>query len=522
MGREGDSDGSNSAIAGGTGPDASAEPGIWRYAIADRLAVVIDGEDYFALVHTAMYNARDQIVLIGWDFDTRISLRRGEEWDNGDADRPARLGDYLPWLVKEHTDLDIRILKWGLSWVQFLKRGRMAYDIARMWMVDGISFRFDSHHPTGCSHHQKIAVFDRKLAVCGGIDLTYDRWDTREHLEDDPRRLNWPGSTHGPWHDITLMMEGPVAGALHDLCNTRWQVAGGDPLARPADNIRSPWPKPLKAGFEDVEVGLARTRAECGDVTEVNEIETLFLAHIARAKRFIYIENQYFTSRKIAEAIALRLSGENPPEIVIIHPKHADGWVEQQAMDHARDLVAEAVEAADGDEFFEIYVPYTGETPIYVHAKLMIVDDEVVRIGSANLNNRSMALDSECDVILDANRPHNTGRGLEEEIRSIRVSLLAEHCGVAEDAMAQALERHGTMQGAIGELGLEGSRRLVPYRPPEKNGVTRYLAESAMLDPERPDDLLRPFARGGLFRKGGLLARLRDRVKRKVKGRLKR
>ena len=71
----------------------------------------------------------------------------------------------------------------------------------------------------------------------------------------------------------------------------------------------------------------------------------------------------------------------------------------------------------------------------------MIVDDEVVRIGSANLNNRSMALDSECDVILDANRPHNTGRGLEEEIRSIRVSLLAEHCGVAEDVMAQALER---------------------------------------------------------------------------------
>ena len=170
------------AIASGKGEDASAEKGIWRYAIAEKMTAIIDGEDYFAHVHTAMFNARKQIVLIGWDFDTRISLMRGEEWENGNAKRPSRLGDYLPWLVKEHKGLDIRILKWGLSWVQFFKRGRMAYDIARMWMVDGISFRFDSHHPPACSHHQKIAVFDRELAVCGGIDLTYDRWDTREHL----------------------------------------------------------------------------------------------------------------------------------------------------------------------------------------------------------------------------------------------------------------------------------------------------------------------------------------------------
>ena len=516
MGREGDSDGSNSAIAGGTGPDASAEPGIWRYAIADRLAVVIDGEDYFALVHTAMYNARDQIVLIGWDFDTRISLRRGEEWDNGDADRPARLGDYLPWLVKEHTDLDIRILKWGLSWVQFLKRGRMAYDIARMWMVDGISFRFDSHHPTGCSHHQKIAVFDRKLAVCGGIDLTYDRWDTRDHLEYDPRRVNWPGNTHGPWHDITVMMTGPIVGALFDLCDTRWQVAGGKPLERPERPAKKPWPDQLEAHFEDVEIGLSRTRAECGEVTEVHEVEELFLALIARAKRFIYIENQYFTSRKIAEAIAERLSEPDPPEIVIIHPRNADGWLEQQAMDHARDLVAEAVETADARDCFEIYVPYTGDTPIYVHAKLMIVDDEVLRIGSSNLNNRSLGLDSECDTTLDTARPHNAGRGLEDRIRAIRVSLLAEHCGVEEPVMEAALVEHGSMQAAIAAHGSDGRRQLRAYVPPTKSEFQEWLAESAMLDPERPSGILRPFARGGLFGKGGRLRRLRAKAKRKL------
>ena len=516
MSGEGGSPELERAIAGGVGDDASVEPGIWRYAVAESMAVVIDGENYFTHVHNAMYNAQTQIVLIGWDFDTRISLRRGEEWDNDGGDRPSRLGDYLPWLVHNHDGLDIRILKWGLSWVQFFKRGRMAYDIARMWMVDGISFRFDSKHPPGCSHHQKIAVFDRQLAVCGGIDLTYDRWDTRDHLEDDPRRTNWPGSTHGPWHDITVMMTGPIVGALFDLCDTRWQVAGGKPLDRPERPLKKPWPDQLQADFEDVEIGLSRTRTASGQVTEVREVEELFLAHFKRAKRFIYIENQYFTSRKIAETIAERLSEPDPPEIVIVHPRHADGWLEQQAMDHARDLIAEAVESADAKDCFEVYVPYTGETPIYVHAKLMIVDDEVLRIGSANLNNRSLGLDSECDTVLDTTRPHNADRDLERQIRQIRVSLLAEHCGASEEEMEAALEEHGTMQRAIAALGSEGRRTLQPYVPPTKTEFQEWLAESAMLDPESPSGILRPFAQGGLFGKGGRLRRLRDKAKRKL------
>ena len=142
-----------------------------------------------------------------------------------DADRPARLGDYLPWLVKEHTDLDIRILKWGLSWVQFLKRGRMAYDIARMWMVDGISFRFDSHHPTGCSHHQKIVVIDESLAACGGIDITSRRWDTPDHKPDDERRKTPNGNDYKPWHDTTMLLRGPIARTLGELGRERWKVA---------------------------------------------------------------------------------------------------------------------------------------------------------------------------------------------------------------------------------------------------------------------------------------------------------
>src|SRR5690606_5761369 len=97
----------------------------------------------------------------------------------------------------------------------------------------------------------------------------------------------------------------------------------------------------------------------------------------------------------------------------------------------ARALLVRAIRAVDHKRRFHLYMPYRGETPIYVHAKLMIVDDEIVRIGSANFNNRSMGLDSECDVFIDCARPGN--RHCAAGIRALRHSLLAEHCGIAED-----------------------------------------------------------------------------------------
>ena len=498
------------------GSDESVAPGVWRYAHADRVGVIIDAEDYFCLMQQAMLKARRRIMLVGWDFDTRIHLTHGHKRHQhaGDESYPSRLGSFLIWLSRHRKGLEIKVLKWGLSFFQLMTRGSMTLDILRMWPRRRINFKFDTKHPVGCSHHQKLAVLDRKLAVCGGIDLTAGRWDTRSHREEDPRRRRPDGELHKPWHDITMMMEGEIAITLSELCQARWERAGAPPLDEFEPPEESPWPEDLKTDFEDVEIGIARTRAEYEGLPAVTEIEDLFVGQIKAARKFIYIENQYFTSRKIGEAICQRLNEDDPPEIIIVHPETAEGWLEQQAMDHARAALTQMLGEADTKNRFHLMVANSGDENIYVHAKLMIVDDCILRIGSANLNNRSMGLDSECDIFIDCTREANQNRGFEEKIKAIRYSLIAEHCGTDEQVMRELLDGADSMIEAIERVGPEGEKRLCHFEIPDLGEAEEKLAESELLDPEDPDDMFEPFAKGGLFRKGSLL----DRVRKKVKG----
>lgn len=492
--------------------EPSLEPGVWRYARATRARVIVDAADYFSCMQDAMLNAERRILLIGWDFNTRIRLARGRRWwqKAWKREHPARLGSFIAWLAHHRKRLDIRILKWSYGVLTIFARGAMWLDVLRWMSHKRISFRFDTTHPVGCSHHQKIVVLDEKVAVCGGIDMTDKRWDTREHREDDARRRGVSGRRYCPWHDATMMMEGEIAGALAELGHGRWERAGGGDLPRIESSSESLWPQQFPAQFENVEIGIARTCATYRDCEEVREIKALYLRHIHEAKHFIYAESQYFASRAIAEAIVARLHEPNPPEIVIIHPANADGWLEQQAMDHARAELVRVIEAADSQDRFSLWVPYVNDTPIYVHAKLMIVDDAVLRIGSANLNNRSMGLDSECDVMIDSRRAGNGHAA--DAIAALRHTLLAEHLGKEESEMGALLERHGSMRMMIETEGQPDGRYLKRYCPPELSEAERKLAESQFLDPEHPDEMFEPFAKGGLFRNGSGLARIRKRL----------
>ncbi|MBW8755685.1 MAG: phospholipase, partial [Sphingomonadales bacterium] len=312
-----------------------ASPSVWRYARASRAHVVIDAAAYFELIQDAMLAARQRIFLISWDFDSRIRLGEGRRWWNLPRREifPARLGAFMVWLVKRAPRLQIKLLEWNFGALKFLLRGTMILDLVRFLFNRSIDFKLDSAHPLGCSHHQKIAVIDDRFAVCGGIDITSDRWDTTAHLHEDQRRRRPNGRLYGPWHDITMMLEGEVAGALGDLGRERWRQAGGGEMAACEPQDETAWPESLAAEFADVEVGVARTRAAYNGYEEIREIEALFVEQIARAKRFIYAESQYFASRRIAEAIARRVAEPDPPEIVLINPLTAHGWLEQTAMD---------------------------------------------------------------------------------------------------------------------------------------------------------------------------------------------
>ena len=152
-------------------------------------------------------------------------------------------------------------------------------------------------------------------------------------------------------------------------------------------------------------------------------------------------------------------------------------------MGSARARLLRMIREADAYRRFRIYSPVTeGGEPIYVHAKIMTVDDRLLRLGSSNLNNRSMGYDTECDLIVDADRQ---GRPLEvaASIRRFRTDLLSEHLGKSTDEVEAALAQHGSLISAI--EALRGPRRsLRPLQPPDTGLVGETLAESDLLDPE--------------------------------------
>jgi phosphatidylserine/phosphatidylglycerophosphate/cardiolipin synthase-like enzyme len=472
----------------------------WRRAKATRAHVVIDAADYFQIAQAAMTNAKQRIMLIGWDFDTRINLSRGRRRPGG---APNRLGEFITWLADRTPGLEIKILKWNFGALKMLGRGSTVLDLARWTMHPQIEFKLDGAHPLGCSHHQKLVVIDDKFAVCGGIDMTSDRWDTSEHLDDDKRRKRPNGKLYDPWHDVTMIVENEAAAALGALARMRWERAGGDALEPCKPQSESPWPAFVQAEFQFVEVGISRTRAEYEDCPAIFEIEKLFLEQIARARKFIYAENQYFASHKIAEAIAKRMAEPEPPEIFIVTAEKADGWLEQKAMDSARARLIAAVGEKDAQNKFSINVPYTvNGTPIYVHSKVMIVDDEVVRIGSANMNNRSLGLDSECDLHIDATLPGNESAG--RAITRLRHSLLAEHCGVSAEMMEKAMSAGCSMRDAAEGFGKSG-RKLKRLVLEELSDAERLVADKAILDPETPDEFFEPFAKRSIFARSRIL-----------------
>ena len=467
--------------------------------------VVVDAAAYFELIQEAMLQSRQRIMLVGWDFDTRVQLSGGRRWYQlpHRARYPARLGGFVVWLVRRRKQLGVHVLNWNFGALNFLRRGSMVLDLIRWAWNRRIWYKLDSAHPLGCSHHQKIVVIDDQLAACGGIDMTGNRWDTPAHIEQDARRSESGGTPGEPWHDLALVVEGEAAAALGDLARDRWARAGGTPLAA-CDHQPTPWPEGLLADFTDVEVGIARTRAGWRGAAEIREVEALFVEHIARARRFIYAETQYFASSRIAEALAARLMAPDAPEVVLVVAHHSRGWLQQTAMDNARVRLLHALAGADPGQRLRVYTPLAaGGTPIYVHSKLMVVDDEVLRIGSANMNNRSMGLDSECDLFLDVRRPGNGHIG--PAITGLRHRLLAEHCGQTLDQVAQGLAKSGSMARFIDGLPQAG-RRLVPFSLRPLTNREKALADSALLDPDRPEEIFEPIGkRHGLFRRAGVL-----------------
>ncbi|MBB3992819.1 phospholipase D1/2 [Sulfitobacter undariae] len=454
----------------------------WRVETADKFSFIIDGADYFASLRKIISNCEKQLMLIGWDFDLEIEMLPGESDENGCvADGlPNKLGPFLEAVVARSPQLQVYLLKWNGAVV--VAPGRIVPSVAlSMFGSDRIHFALDGHHPFGACHHQKIVVADDTFAFCGGIDATENRWDTSEHLPDDPRRVCKDGSLAQPWHDATSAMTGPAASALSELSRLRWQRATGETLERPSTAGTALWPEELEVQAHDVKIAIARTEPPYDGAPLINEIERLYLDSIEAANDVIYLESQYFTAQTICDALQKRLEEENGPEVVIINPKSAQSDFEDDAMHVLRNRMIEQLREVDHENRFRIYYPVnTAEEPIYVHAKIMIVDTSIIRLGSSNLNDRSMGFDTECDVALtDA----------DSLIAETRAKLVSEHLGVTPQVFSETFARERSLIATISALSTGKMRGLRKLRRRRENWRGLLLARTRLMDKRyRHDD----------------------------------
>lgn len=451
----------------------------WRIERADRLTHIVDAADYFRAAKAAMLEAKYRIMLVGWDFDTRIELEPHDQTLEG----PNRLGPFLSWLVKHRPDLDIYLLKWNIGVWTGIGRGHTPVTLLNWVTNRRMHLLSDAAHPVGAAHHEKIVVIDDVFAFCGGIDMTVERWDTRDHPDDDDRRTNPGGSQHGPWHDATTAVSGPVARALGDLVRMRWEAASGSELPAIESTPDAIWPDLLTPTFTDVDVAIARTRAGYGNSEAFREIEALYVKVILQAQHSLYIETQYLASRIVVEAMIDRLEAPDCPDIVVVLPRNADGWLEQLAMDGARRRLLRVLWSHDKHNKFRAYYPVTkAGKPIYVHAKVLVMDDRLLRIGSSNLNNRSMGFDSECDLAVDA-FTQDDAKSVAAKIVEIRDDLLCEHLDCTPEELREAL-RSGSLGEAIDQLRRDSGRTLRLFEPEDVSAEDNLLAENDFLDPE--------------------------------------
>jgi len=417
------------------------------------------------------------IFIIGWDIDSRIRLRRvaGEEGEQFDT--------FLDRLARSRPDLKVYLLEWDFAMLYALEREFLPALTFGWQTHHRIHFELDPCHPVGASHHQKIVVIDDRLAFVGGFDLACNRWDTSEHRADEPRRCD-NGKPYGPFHDVQMMVDGEVAGALGELARRRWQVATGTELDPPGAQAGDPWPEAVDPDLRDAPVAILRTEPEYDGRPAVLEIRQFYLDAIEAACRYIYIENQYLTSHDLGDALAAALSREDGPDVVIVLPRSCSGWLEQGTMGALRTRLARQLRSADRHNRLRLYFPTRkglGEQIINVHGKVLIVDDRLLRIGSSNLSNRSMGFDSECDLALAADGREEVARA----IRRFRNRLLGEHLAVPSDAVAKEMDGGGSLIRAVESLR-GNDRTLMELPPVEPDELGELLSESELVDPEQP------------------------------------
>ncbi len=454
---------------------------VWRVTPANRAAMLVDAADYFAAIRRAMIKAQRTIMVAGWDLHAQTKL----VGPSGEADDgyPPLLADFLTALVNERPQLQISLLLWDFPVLYAAERDPFPTYSLRWNTPDQIRFCLDDCVPLGSSQHQKLVVIDDAVGFSGGLDITIRRWDTSEHRIDEPHRVDPSDKPYKPFHDVQMVVDGEAAHALGELLRSRWACAACETLPR-VHCDGDPWPDQVTPDFTNVDIGIARTQPAYEEQQEVTEVERLFLDSIDAAERSIYIENQFMTSPVIAEKLAARLRARPELELLLIAPNSHDSWIEAYSMKAGRIAFAKTLHEAGGDRVAMVFPQVSAgdrQVPVMIHSKIMVVDDTLLRIGSANLNNRSMGTDTECDLIVVAKNDDERSR-----IAQTRNRLLGDHCGATAEEVAKALDAANGSLLAVARTLTRNGHSLVPIVDTPENTDELTAAVQGVADPARP------------------------------------
>ncbi|MDP2354884.1 MAG: phospholipase D-like domain-containing protein [Beijerinckiaceae bacterium] len=423
-----------------------------------------------------MRKARHSIFILGWDFDSRIRLRP-------DVPGSPTLGDLLRELVDQHSQLEVRALIWSAAVVHAPSEPKQLLLGAEWDKHERIKIKLDTFHPIYAAHHQKVVVIDDSIAFAGGMDLTVRRWDSHPHMVDNPARVSPEGAPYAPIHDVQMAVDADAAASLADMARDRWLRATGEDLS-PCSERHDIWPATLPADFVENNIAVARTYPQLGECESVTEVERLTRASLRLARKHIYIEQQYMTAPFVGDILRDHLRKPDGPEIMVLMTRESRGIVERLVMGHNRDRLIRRLKKHDHHGRLRVCYPTirseNGDAQVMVHSKLMVIDDWFLRIGSANLNNRSMGLDSECDLAIEAH-----DQDARQAINRLRWRLIGEHLDAEPQVIAAHADISGSMIATIDHFNKNG-RGFECFEAMTNRGPTRPVLGTSILDPARP------------------------------------
>ncbi len=488
-------------------PDGAA------WTTGNKIETLVHGVSYFRRLLEAVseLGAGDKLFFTDWRGDPDQRLGEGPE---------TEIGAVLAGAARRGVSVK------GLLWRSHADRlGFSAKENRHLGVVvnrAGGEVLLDQRVRLGGSHHQKLVVIRHgvgptgDLAFVGGIDLCHSRNDDAYHFGDPQRQPMSPlyGATP-PWHDVQVAVEGPAVGDLDFTFRERWSdptPLSRDPLGilhdllrhtdRRASTLPPMAPDPPVAGTCSVQVLRTYGRRQSGYPFAPDGERSIARGYrkaLRRARRLIYIEDQFLWSRDVMRPFVEALLSNRELLLIAVVPRYFDqaGRLTLPPNQVGREQAVEALVDAGGDRVAIFDIENALGIPVYVHAKICVIDDVWTSVGSDNFNRRSWSHDSEisCAVVDDARDarepadPAGLGDGARTYARDLRLRLWREHLGRAEgddQGLLDPTEAMATFKATAAALdrwhvgGASGERppgRVRPHQRVRPPRTTRLWAE---------------------------------------------